>query len=91
MARTILEQKKIQRYLIAALVAVMFITAVVLWLGFFKKTPAAPASGGAAGIPMRTIDIDTRLFENPIFDILRSPREAVRIPESVGRENPFVK
>ena len=94
MARTILEQKKIQRYLIAAFAVVVFITAFILWFGVFKKTPPTPdglAPDGLAGVLIKTINIDIRLFENPIFDMLRSPREPVRIPESVGRENPFVK
>lgn len=87
MAVTFLQKKKIQRLLILALGVVVFITATVIWWGFFV-TPPAP-TGGILLPPLR-VEVDTSILSHPILQELDEPGAKAQIPQDVGRDNPLL-
>ena len=91
MAITITKERKRQRYLVLALVAMIFITFALLWLRFFRK-PQEPALLPPAPVvyALREIPIDWRLLEE-IGGGISQPFKAISgFGEDFGRENPFV-
>ncbi|MDA1337566.1 MAG: hypothetical protein O3C23_02275 [bacterium] len=87
MAITFAEKKKIQHLLIPALGIVIFITAAVIWWGFF--TTGAP-SLQEISVPQRRVQVNTGILAHPILDLLDEPREKTKIPSDVGRDNPLL-
>jgi len=87
MAVTPLQKKKIQRFLILALLLVMFVTATVIWWGFFRTSPTSEES---ALPPARKVEVDTRILQHPIFEELDEPRAKIQIPSEIGRDNPLL-
>ena len=93
MALTFLQRKKMQQGLVLALVVVLFITAAVLWLGFFNK------GGGGAGAQepetganqkLQQVEINFDILKNPLLEEFDAPPEPVLAPEFVGRSSPFL-
>lgn len=88
---TVLEQKKKQRILAGALLGVVVVTAGVLWFGFFQSS-STPSNLNIKTVPgFKSVEVNTNVLNNPIFDVLDNPRNAPSIPSGVGRSNPFVK
>ena len=87
MAITFLQKKKIQRFLIIALGAVIFITAAVIWWGFFT-TGTSPGEGTL--LPPRSVKVDTSILFHPLLEELDEPRTKTQIPSEVGRSNPLL-
>ena len=89
MAITFIQRKKIQQSLILVLVAVLLITTIVLWLGFFKKGGAAPSLDIVAPA-LKPVEINFGVLDMPFLKTLEAPPESVLEPESPGRSNPFL-
>lgn len=87
MAVTFLQKKKIQRLLIPVLGVVIFITAAVIWWGFFT-TGTSPGAG--ALFPLRSAKVDISILSHPFLLELDEPREKTQIPPEVGRKNPLL-
>ena len=87
MAITFLQKKKIQHFLIPVLGAVIFITAAVIWWGFF--TTSTSSREGVLVAPRR-VEVDTSILSHPLLKDLDEPREKTQIPSEVGRDNPFL-
>ncbi|MCH8244296.1 hypothetical protein IIB97_00150 [Patescibacteria group bacterium] len=88
MAITFLQKKKIRRFLIPVLGAVVFITAAVIWWGFFT-TNVAPKDGTLLP-PPRRVEVDTSILLHPLLLELDEPRAKTQIPPKVGRDNPLL-
>ena len=86
MAITFVQKKKMQRLLILALVAVVFVTAGVLWWGFFLR--ASAPTGSLLLQPLR-VKVDTSILSDPILQELDEPETKAQIPPNVGRDNPL--
>lgn len=89
MAITLVQRKKIQQGLILVLVAVLVITTVVLWSGFFRKG-AVIRAGEALAPALKPVEIDFGVLELPILKTLDNAPESVSEPVSPGRRNPFL-
>lgn len=87
MAITFIQKKKIQRLLIPALGIVVFITAAVIWWGFFT-TSKAPEEGTL--LPPQRVKVDTSILLNPLLKELDEPRAKTQIPPEIGRDNPLL-
>ena len=96
MAIVFLQQKKFQKVLIFVLVAVLVITVIVIWRGFFQKK--TPISGEEIIlIPEKKVEINFGAFDNPLLEKLQpfseiQPLEGAVSGEAgeIGRENPFL-
>ena len=87
MAITFLQKKKIRRFLIPVLGAVVFITAAVIWWGFFT-TNRVPQQD--ALLPPPRIELNTGILSHPLLEELDDPRAKTQIPPEVGRDNPLL-
>jgi len=87
MAITFVQKKKIQHLLIPALGVVIFITAAVIWWGFFT-TSRAPEEGVL--LPPRRVEVDISILSHPLLFKLDAPRAKTQIPSEVGRDNPLL-
>jgi len=96
MAIVFLQQKKFQKSLIFIVVAILVITLVVIWRGFFyKETP--PKGEKIILTPEKKIEINFEVLDNPLLDKLQpfpkiQPFQEISPTEGgkVGRENPFI-
>lgn len=91
MALTLVQRKKIQQGLILVLLIVLFITAAVLWLGYFKKEPVSglESQGVVSPIPQQ-VEVNFGVLTLPLLQELNTPVEPVQEPELKGRSNPFL-
>lgn len=87
MVATFLQKKKIQRLLILVLGVVIFITAAVIWWGFFT-TGISP--GADVPLPLRSAKVDISILSHPFLLELDEPRAKTQIPLKVGRKNPLL-
>ncbi|MDO8474202.1 MAG: hypothetical protein Q7S62_01545 [bacterium] len=90
MAFTLLQRKKMQQGLILVLIAVLFITATVLWLGFFQKGPSLAGPQGTMRPALQQIEINFNVLSLPLLQELNAPAEPVLEPLIKGRNNPFL-
>lgn len=91
MALTLVQRKKMQQGLILVLVAVLFITAAVLWLGFFKKEPVSVIqSQGGVRPQLQQVEVNFGVLSLPLLQELDTPGEQVLEPDAQGRSNPFL-
>ena len=89
MAISFLEKRKIQKQFILILIAIVLITILVIWRGFF--------AGEKITLPKENLEqakkvkINFDILEDPILKSLEPFTEIEPIGESVefGRENPF--
>ncbi len=76
--------------MIIALLAVLLITAFILWKGFAKDR----SSKGQYATPrvslVKKVEIDFGVLQNKIFEELENPPSAISIPQQSGRSNPFI-
>ncbi|OGY53850.1 MAG: hypothetical protein A3C82_00735 [Candidatus Wildermuthbacteria bacterium RIFCSPHIGHO2_02_FULL_47_12] len=87
-----------QQVLILVLIAVMLLTASVLWFGYFNKGPGSPVSvvkpeGAAEGIEgsvPQQVEINFDVLLLPILQDLKDPALPVLEPALKGRNNPFL-
>lgn len=89
MAITLVQRKKIQQSLILVLVAVLLITSVVIWFGFFSKSEVEPMFEPVSPA-LQQVEIDFGVLELPLLKNLDNPQEDVEEPEAPGRRNPFL-
>ena len=89
MAIVFLQQRKIQKSLILIFIAVIIITTVVIWQGFFKEEITTPLPEVIL-LPYREIKIDYKVFENPMLKNLEPFNKIQPLKEKSGRENPFL-
>lgn len=90
MAFTLVQRKKMQQGLILVLIAVLFITAAVLWLGFFKKGPSVAESQSFLKPQSQSIEVNFGVLSLPLLQELNAPAEPVLEPAFKGRTNPFL-
>ena len=78
MAIKFIKERKKQKYLIVGFGAVLLVTAVVLWFGYFKKEKpdVLPPIGV---VPVREIKINFKVLENPLL-IEFQPFEKISAP-----------
>ncbi len=96
MAITFLEERKVQRRYILIFLLVILITGWVVWRGLLVKEQPVFPSGVLKSV--KKVEIDFKIFENPILQGLR-PFEEIKTYEEeisggeaiekVGRANPF--
>lgn len=87
MAIAFTQEKRKQRYLFLILSAVILVTAIVLWQGFFKKTkPVAVVVS-----PRREVKINFEVLENQSLKKLQAFTPITPFSGTVGRENPFLE
>ena len=97
MAITFLEKRKTQRRYIIIFGLILLVTALVVWRSFLFKEK--PISLEEVTKPLKRVEIDFKILENPIFKTLQ-PFEGVapfrgivvegEIIEKIGRKNPFI-
>ena len=87
MVITLFQKKKIQRTLILVALAVVFITAIVIWWGFFMTSPNLEEG---ILIPPSEVHVDTSILSHPLLQELDEPRVKTQIPLEVGRDNPLL-
>lgn len=94
MAITFTEQKKIQIYLIPALIIiVILIAAIIIWQVFLAAEPNLANEIDPEKLRDPAVSgIEKHLDETLTSPILRTlvPFEQIRLPEKTGRENPFL-
>ena len=91
MAFTLVQRKKMQQGLILVLIAVLFITATVLWMGFFQKGSESFAEPqGAVMLAPQQIEVNFNVLSLPLLQVLDTPSELVGEPLLKGRNNPFL-
>jgi len=66
MAIKFIKERKKQKYLIVGLGAVLLVTAIVLWFGYFKKEKPG-VSYPVGVVPIREIEINFEVLENPLL------------------------
>lgn len=92
MAIPFIQKRKKQKNLTLILVALIIITGLVVWWGFFRSSETAPPSPEIEII--ERIEIDFSVLEEPIVKDLESFEEIGSFEWATsdipGRENPFV-
>lgn len=84
-----LQQRKRQKFLVPIVLAVLGLTFIVLWFGYFKKKEA-PTEVGVSAPVLQEIKINFEVLENPLLKELQSFEEITPYEGSIGRENPFL-
>jgi len=85
----VIKEKKKQQYLVFALLAVVFITAAVLWFGFFNKDGQTSA-GTSASIPRRDVNINFGFLQSQQLNDLIPFESVPPLEGETGRSNPFL-
>ncbi|MDO8470437.1 MAG: hypothetical protein Q7S63_00475 [bacterium] len=88
MAITFEQQRKRQQYLLIAVLAIIGLTAVLLWRGFFAGSSETPPELSLSQRPQLTIDFN--IFDTQAFKDIGTGTAPVEIPAEVGRKNPFI-
>ena len=100
MAIIFLQEKRTQKTLIVILFVILSITTFVIWNGFFKEKIEIPTDE-EFGIIKKEVNINYGVLELPILEELTpffniepleeaTSTEQVELPETFGRENPFI-
>ena len=88
MAVTFIEQRKKQKYLIIGFLAIIVVTLIVLWLGYFRKEkPPSPIS---VRTYYKEIKIDFTVLESPLLKEFQPFGEITPFEAEKGRGNPFL-
>ncbi len=94
MAITFIEQKKIQTYLIPALIIIIvLIAAIIIWQGFLAVKPDLADEPDPEELKDPMVSrIEEHLDKTLTSPILRAliAFEQIRPPKETGRENPFL-
>lgn len=91
MALTFLQRKKLQQGLILVLIVVLFITATVLWSGFFQKGAEPIGEPQGTGRPqLQLVEINFDVLSLPLLYELNVPAEPTLEPSIKGRDDPFL-
>ncbi len=85
MAITFIQQKKRQKYFLAALAAVALITAFVLWQGFVADL----GSDSALIESPQEVVLRFEVLESEALNKLENPRVELTLPSETGKINPF--
>jgi hypothetical protein len=85
-----IQEKKRQKYLIYAFLAVFLITAVVLWQGYFNKGKSLLGQNISLPTPPREIKIDFSFLESQTLKDLRPFTEIPDFAGVSGRKVPFL-
>ena len=95
MAIVFLQQKKFQKGLIFVFIAILIITAMVIWRGLFQEK--LPSAGEEIILfSEKNVKIDFGVFDNPLLEKLQPFSEIQSFegvsgePAEIGRENPFL-
>jgi len=97
MAITFLEERKVQRRYILIFLLIILITGWVVWRG--ASTKEQPVSPAGVLKPVKKVELDFKILENPIlqelqlFEEIKTYEEEISegvVTEKVGRENPFL-
>lgn len=92
-----IDQRKRQRLLIIISVAVLLITGVIIWYGYFRQpaiNPYESESNGAQIVEANNLQnfaIDFSVFENDILKKLEPFLQPPAYEGKLGRDNPFKK
>ncbi len=90
MAITFLEKRKKLRYLFPILAAVILITTIVLWKGFFKKEKPPQITPESFSQPAEKVEINIEALENPLLEEFQPFGQIEPFEGEVGRQNPFM-
>jgi len=85
----VIKEKKKQQYLIFALLAIVLITAAVLWFGFFSKRGQAPSETSVA-ITRRDVNINFGFLQSQALKDLIPFEPVPPLEGATGRSNPFL-
>ncbi|MDO8633156.1 MAG: hypothetical protein Q8O97_02075 [bacterium] len=88
-AKTLVQQRQMQRLLTSAFLLVIGITAFILWQGFFKQAPT-DVTVPNVGAPRQKVEINFDFFKSNVFEKFSLPLEEPVPPQNLGRQNPFV-
>ena len=91
MAITYVEQKKTQNNLIFILLAVLLITGLIVWWGFFRKKELVPIEQPAVSVK-KQIQINLDVLKSDFFNEPQPFGTIQPLEEGIpiGRENPFL-
>jgi len=89
MAIQFIQKKKKQKYLILIFGAVLLITVVVLWYGFFRGEKIKPVVLVVA-VASKEIKINFEFLESSVLKELQSFEEISFFDKEAGRKNPFL-
>ena len=84
------QQKKKQKTLLIVGVAVILITAGVLYFGFFREQKLSFVVEVGQEEFIQEVTIDTTVFDNPFFTKDKPFIDVSAFDGDVGRENPFI-
>ncbi|HEA84397.1 MAG TPA: hypothetical protein ENI04_00210 [Candidatus Wildermuthbacteria bacterium] len=87
MAITFIQQKKRQKYFLAALSAVILITGFVLWQGFVSDV----GTEGPLIKPPQEVVLRFDVLESEALNRLENPGVELTLPTETGKGNPFLK
>lgn len=88
MPSTLLQKRKIQKYLIMSFIAVLLITTIVLWMGYRKGEEKT--SSEVSVTLKKEVNINFKVLEDPLLEELESFEKSKPFDGEVGRENPFL-
>lgn len=86
MAITFIQQKKRQKYFLAALSVVILITGFVLWQGFVADVGIE----GPLIKPAQEIELRFDVLESEALYRLENPGVELTSPTDIGKGNPFI-
>lgn len=85
-----LKQRKRQKYLVPIVLAVIAVSAIVLWFGYFRKgKQPSPSVESPTAPALREIKIDFSVLEKPFLKELQPFVEISPFEGEKGRSNPF--
>lgn len=90
MAIDFIKQKERQRYLVFAFFIVLVITAVVIYIGYFKQDTVTSIMPTTISIPPREIKIDFGLLDSSFLKDLELFNNIPQFAGTSGRLNPFL-
>ncbi|MBI1971493.1 MAG: hypothetical protein HYS52_01425 [Candidatus Wildermuthbacteria bacterium] len=86
---TLLGQRKKQQILLIAFLGILLVTSAILWKGFLGS-PAPEVLPQRVVPSERKVEVDFEFFNDPLFEEIGQPPPPPKVPEELGRENPFV-
>lgn len=88
MAKTFLQQRKIQQTFIIVLVLVLLITVFVIWLGYRKQD--AEQVQEPIFVPKKEISLNLNVLESALLEELKLFESIPAFEGELGRSNPFL-
>ena len=92
MAITISQNKEKQRYLLLALILIIFVSLLIIWFRFFQKKEEAvlPSLSPAVVYAIPQVKIDWQLLDDLRTRTFKPFEEISAFKGDLGRKNPFI-